>query len=568
MAEKPYRVEAAPSGRSTCTISKAKIEKGELRLGSFVSFGGKGSYKWRRLSCITAKQAANIEKELGGPEHLDGFAELGPEQRAAVVAAFECAAKGPAEAPAAPGAEDECLPPAKKARVDAAPKPKAKAKGKAKAKAAISGAPDGIPLTSPSASPTSAPDALQLAHAAIDMAKAGAWDSLYGVLDKQQDLVNARPHVREYSVLHQAAFHGSLDVVRRLIEKYGADPSKPTKFGKSVAEIAEEQGHAPVVDFLAQRLGATAPKGKADVGVDLTPEKMPKVDKASAYAGNQAPEAAKAACATGAQPALAPALIHTAHRAIDLAKMGQWEDLFTLLDFRKDIVNVRPEVRDYAVLHQAAYHGDRGAVGTLVGKHGADPAQRTRSGKTAAEVAREHGHAEVAAALEEHSARAPRAAGAAPRAGPEEEAEEASDFHLLQMPDGTWKVKPAGGGPAAPAGRAAPGGPDPDAVQAAPPDAVGAAHRVIDMAKAARWGELYRLLDAQPELVNVRPDVREFSALHQAAYHGNGEAVATLINKYGADPAQKTRLGVSAAVIALGQGHLQVADFIAARLPA
>lgn len=743
MAEKPYRVEAAPSARSACTISKAKIEKGELRLGSFVSFGGKGSYKWRRLSCITSKQAANIEKELGGPGFVDGFAELSAERQAVFEAAFKTALEGggpaAAEAPK-DGAEDDGMPPAKKAKVDAAPKPKPKAKGKAKAKAkaASSEGLEGAPAIGISAPAALAPDAIGLAHSAIDIAKAGTWDGLYKVLDTQPGLVNVRPDVREYSVLHQAAYHGNLDAVQTLIDKYGADPSLRTKFGKSAIDIAQEHGHVPVADFVALRLAAAPSKGKAELGVELTPEKVQKEDKFACWPGKSSSETTKTVNPAVAQPALTSTVIHTAHRAIDLAKTGQWEDLFTLLDFRKDIVNIRPDVRDYGVLHQAAFHGDRDAVNALLKTYGADPARRTKSGKTAAEVAREHGNSKVADVIEEHLALAPEPGAMPPHEGPPDQEEDDDDFKMVQMPDGTWKVCTAADKPAAPAPSASVGACTANAAQEVAPtgtassssssgsasrptttgsvavdshfpeaaacrvhsddaawscaltrrgfggtsgqcvlqllearagggycvwarwgasdsqrrslrtssleeakaafesqflektgnrwqdrdnfkpmfgkyilsktegvsaagsapaaassvtaaaplpaassaavattpvpamsaDIMGAAHKAIDLAKAARWADLYGLLDKQPELVNVRPEVREFSALHQAAYHGNREVVATLINKYGADPAQKTKLGVSAAVVALGQGHSQVADFISARLPA
>eukprot|EP00416_Gambierdiscus_australes_P022300 CAMPEP_0171070366 /NCGR_PEP_ID=MMETSP0766_2-20121228/9698_1 /TAXON_ID=439317 /ORGANISM="Gambierdiscus australes, Strain CAWD 149" /LENGTH=698 /DNA_ID=CAMNT_0011526833 /DNA_START=14 /DNA_END=2110 /DNA_ORIENTATION=+ len=698
MAElKPYRVEAALSARSVCTASKTKIDKGELRFGSLVNFGGKGTYKWRKLACITAKQVSNVEKEVGGLASLDGFADLSIEQRAAVTAAFETASSA--------------------MKVKEAPEPKKKAKADS----------DGAPQPKKKAKV----DSDVAAHMAIDLAKAGDWLGVYAALDVQPALVNARPEVREYAVLHQAAFHGDLAAVTTLLDAYSADTALRTRSGQSALDVAEERGHVHIVECLALRLAAKAKAKAQDLQSTTT--------TAGAAQPGQQSSPAKAKCTptglllTPEKPAKCTkfgeplASVHTAHRAIDLAKGAQWEDLFTLLDLRREVVNLRPDVREYGVLHQAAFYGSLDVVKALVTKYGADPGLRTRHGETAEDVALKGGHHGIAAAL--------RACPAVVMEGPEPEVpteEDAEDVDLVQMPDGSWKVattmlqpsptsassssappasdsappasstgstgeslsststsgntvgaisscvaawgpavdpgfteaaafhvhcdvnevwacelsrggqgcvlqllerkgrgsycvftrtgasqlreqrfpslaeavaafkaaflertanrwedrtrfkpffgkfaysKPAAAPPKAAAAVAAAAAPlkalgAPTPAPALTQDMMAAAHAVIDVAKAGKWAEVYRLLDARPELVNVRPDVREFAALHQAAYLGNTAAVSTLIEKYGADPSLKTKLGVSAVVVASGRGHTSIADFIAALLPA
>jgi poly [ADP-ribose] polymerase len=61
---------------------------------------------------------------------------------------------------------------------------------------------------------------------------------------------------------------------------------------------------------------------------------------------------------------------------------------------------MRPEVRVFGLVHQAAWHGCREAVENLLTR-GADPMLKTKNGQTAREVALEEGNAEVAELLAE-----------------------------------------------------------------------------------------------------------------------------------------------------------------------
>lgn len=90
-------------------------------------------------------------------------------------------------------------------------------------------------------------------------------------------------------------------------------------------------------------------------------------------------------------------------------------------------------------------------------------------------------------------------------------------------------------------------------------EVIQAAHKLLDLSKANKWADVFKVLDSRPELVNVRPAVREFGVLHQAAYHGRADVIATLCTKYHADSEQVTKSGTSAECVAREQGHEKLA---------
>lgn len=63
-------------------------------------------------------------------------------------------------------------------------------------------------------------------------------------------MVNTRPSVRQYGVLHQAAFHGDIEVLRRLLEDYKANVKLLTKDGKTALQIAESAGKEAAIKYL------------------------------------------------------------------------------------------------------------------------------------------------------------------------------------------------------------------------------------------------------------------------------------------------------------------------------
>lgn len=89
-----YRLEEAPSSRAgcqnkECKDAKIKIQKGELRLGSWVDTDRFQGWFWRHWGCVTPKVVSNmnevVEEESGGGEKdftlLDGYEELSAEMQ-------------------------------------------------------------------------------------------------------------------------------------------------------------------------------------------------------------------------------------------------------------------------------------------------------------------------------------------------------------------------------------------------------------------------------------------------------------------------------------------------------
>lgn len=290
-ADAPYRVEPAKTGRSTCKISKEKIDKGELRFGSFVEMGGHGSYAWRKLECITAKVVKNVEAKVGGAEKVAGFDALGKKDQAKLIKAFKVAlgkgaskdkekekvlkAKEKAKTAklkakeAKAKAKEKALASKEKKKAAKEKKLAAKAKAKAKALAKKAGvsAGEGTASSEEPATKRAKVDMPKpkedLAHEVIDLAKAGKWPKVFEFLDLHPDddrtpsvqrLVNLRPEVREYGILHQAAFFGNKEAVERLIEDYKAEPSVLTKSHVNAAGVATEEGHHDLAEYIDGRI--------------------------------------------------------------------------------------------------------------------------------------------------------------------------------------------------------------------------------------------------------------------------------------------------------------------------
>merc|ERR1712224_420945 len=129
---------------------------------------------------------------------------------------------------------------AKEKALAAEKKKAAKAKVKAKAlakKAKVSGAEavaSGGESSAKRAKVDTSKSTEELAHQVIDLAKNGKWTKVLEFLDLHRDitcsdlaktaslspskgLVNLRPAMREYGILHQAAFLGSTKAIARLI---------------------------------------------------------------------------------------------------------------------------------------------------------------------------------------------------------------------------------------------------------------------------------------------------------------------------------------------------------------
>ncbi|KAH0495667.1 hypothetical protein TgHK011_009202 [Trichoderma gracile] len=86
-----YRIEISPNKRAGCTDTvckqgEVKIQKGELRFGSWTIIREHGSWRWKHWGCVSGSQLVNLQEACGGdPDNLDfdaidGFDELQDEE--------------------------------------------------------------------------------------------------------------------------------------------------------------------------------------------------------------------------------------------------------------------------------------------------------------------------------------------------------------------------------------------------------------------------------------------------------------------------------------------------------
>lgn len=159
---------------------------------------------------------------------------------------------------------------------------------------------------------------------------------------------------------------------------------------KAKALAAKAKAKAKALAAKAKASGKAKAKAKAKPPADTGAEPPAKKQRAEGSSGS----------ARTSEPDAKT--IAVAHQAIDLAKAAKWRDLFVLLKKSAEgIVNVRPEVRDFGCLHQAAFHGSMVSVNQLIETFGADVLLPTKKGLFAADVARQQGHEAVAQRLEE-----------------------------------------------------------------------------------------------------------------------------------------------------------------------
>eukprot|EP00443_Scrippsiella_acuminata_P112248 CAMPEP_0115586630 /NCGR_PEP_ID=MMETSP0272-20121206/7797_1 /TAXON_ID=71861 /ORGANISM="Scrippsiella trochoidea, Strain CCMP3099" /LENGTH=759 /DNA_ID=CAMNT_0003021699 /DNA_START=34 /DNA_END=2310 /DNA_ORIENTATION=+ len=169
---------------------------------------------------------------------------------------------------------------------------------------------------------------------------------------------------------------------------------------------------------------------------------------------------------------------------LDHAKNRNWHALFGLLRMDPTLVNAQPRGR-WSALHQAA-KADREDVVKELLRAGADPFVRTSDGHTPIDVAPPRGV-------------------------------------VRPLLDGAAAAKASS---AAPSHAAAPGA----AVAIASADRTALEHIFLDHAKTFAWGEVRKMLDGTPDLVNVQPAGR-MSALHQAVYRDDAQVVDFLLSR-------------------------------------
>ncbi|OTA05697.1 hypothetical protein A9Z42_0063910 [Trichoderma parareesei] len=86
-----YRIEVSPNKRAGCTDTvckqgEVKIQKGELRFGSWTVIKEHGSWRWKHWGCVSGSQLVNLQEACGGDhdnldfDAIDGFDELQDEE--------------------------------------------------------------------------------------------------------------------------------------------------------------------------------------------------------------------------------------------------------------------------------------------------------------------------------------------------------------------------------------------------------------------------------------------------------------------------------------------------------
>jgi hypothetical protein len=146
-----------------------------------------------------------------------------------------------------------------------------------------------------------------------------------------------------FGVIHFVAFKGDAGVLRRLVEG-GADAGLLTSDKRTALQIARWRSHSQAVAYLVSLSGLAG--------------------------------------ATAEQ-------VQQAHAVIDAAKHDQWDRVFTLLEKGPPgLVNMRPKEREFAVLHQAAYHGNIKVMQRLIEEFKANPREQTKDKRNALQVAR------------------------------------------------------------------------------------------------------------------------------------------------------------------------------------
>jgi len=103
----------------------------------------------------------------------------------------------------------------------------------------------------------------------------GEWDTLFELLDQTPKAVNVRPGKRFMPALHQAAKHGDVNVLARLVNDYGADVQQLSIDGKTAEQVAMADGHEAAVLFLQ---AACPTLSLEDDFVEFPPQRLVKVE--------------------------------------------------------------------------------------------------------------------------------------------------------------------------------------------------------------------------------------------------------------------------------------------------
>ena len=82
------QLEVSPNRRAGCKVTACKdedikIQKGEIRMGVWVTYEERGSWAWRHWGCVSGQQIENMQRKIGKDKNgeynwdaLDGWEDL------------------------------------------------------------------------------------------------------------------------------------------------------------------------------------------------------------------------------------------------------------------------------------------------------------------------------------------------------------------------------------------------------------------------------------------------------------------------------------------------------------
>mmetsp|Transcript_59632 Transcript_59632/g.126287 ORF Transcript_59632/g.126287 Transcript_59632/m.126287 type:complete len:758 (-) Transcript_59632:198-2471(-) len=195
-------------------------------------------------------------------------------------------------------------------------------------------------------------DPVATAHELLTLARdsgadADTWESIFESL-RECPAALARPPPRKMTLLHQAAYWGNVGAVETLLAEFSADPTELTADGLDMdaAAVAKSEGHTGLALMLQEAADKKKLKLKATASKEPTAEEV----------------------------SLAHELLNEARDSG--GEDATWTSIFNRLR-KSPAALIRPSVRKFSLLHQAAYWGKRAAVEILLGEFGADPTAAT-----------------------------------------------------------------------------------------------------------------------------------------------------------------------------------------------
>lgn len=209
----------------------------------------------------------------------------------------------------------------------------------------------------------------------IGAAKEFNWDKVWEVLDERPGYVDMKPPYRVFAAIHQAAFEGQTDILKKYVEEYRGNPKLINKDGETPEKVARDAGNTEAADYLAEACA----KAYAPVAGGAKRRKLAPVGR-----GGGAVED--------------PALMDKAQEIIEAAKWQKWDDMLKLIKASPGCVNMRPEMRKFGAIHQVAYAGDAEVLKKMV-EYNADPCLLTRDYETPLEIAKMESHTSAVAYL-------------------------------------------------------------------------------------------------------------------------------------------------------------------------